>query len=445
MTQALLQLNSTPLLSQAEFVLAEAKKKGVTEAEVYLHLDKGFSVTVRNGQIDTVEHHNDKSLSITVYFGHRKGHASTTDLTQSSVLTTLNAACEIADIIVPDICQGLADRNLMAFNYPDLDLYHPWGIDLPFAISETKKCEAHARTYSKISNSEGSTLTTIETYALYGNTHNFFGYYPTSNHSLSCVLVAGTGDHMQRDYDYTLARDPKDLLTATIVAEQAAKKTIARLGAKSLKTQKAPVLLTPEIARRFWKYFLSAINGYSLYRSASFLLNRLEHSIFPNWLTLTEKPHLLRAIGSAPFDGDGVATREKNFVEHGKLISYLLDTYTSRKLGMSTTGNAGGCYNLTMNGPTQSYESLLKHMHKGLVVTELLGHGVDIVTGDFSQGAVGFWVEYGEIQFPVHEVTIAGNLSDMFAHVIALGSDIDTRGSILTGSVLLEEMTIAGQ
>lgn len=425
--------------------LTKARAHGIEEAEIALRIDKGFSTTVRMGNIDTIEHHHDRALSITAYVNQRKGCVSTNDLSSESVLNSLKQAKQIAQSCAQDPYAGLADPETMAYHYPDVPLYYPWSIEPEQAIAEASRWDDYARRCPGVTNVEGITMSTNEGAHFYGNTHNFVGYYPSSLHSFTCVLLAADNGLMQRDYAYTLARDPNDLHAFEEVTQQAAERARARLGARSLPTQKAPVLFKPEVARSLWKQVLRAINGHVLYRRASFLLEQLHQVIGPSWLSLEESPHLPKAMGSAPFDGDGVATQSKFIIKNGELVSYLLDAYSARKLSMTNTGNAGGCHNLVLHGPTQSLPEMIQHMDKGLIVTELLGHGVDLVTGNYSQGAAGFWVEHGEIQFPVHEVTIAGQLSDMLKHIVAMGSDVDCRSAIRTGSVLIEEMTIAGQ
>lgn len=429
-----------------ENILAEAHAQGATSAEVSVSQGIGFSVTVRLGAVETVEYHRDKGIGITVYFGKRKGSASTSDATSDAVKATVSAACRIARLSGEDPYAGLADAELMAKTYPDLDLHRPWYIEPEQAIAMAQECENQARTFDKrITNSEGASISTYQSVGVYGNSHGFIGGYPASRHSVSCTLVAQDAKGMQRDGYYTVARDPDDLETIAAVAKEAANRTVKRLGARRLKTCTVPVIFQAEIARGLIGSFLGAISGGSLYRKASFLIDQLGKPVFANHVSLYERPHIPKGFGSAPFDAEGVATRDRDLVSKGVLQGYLLGSYSARKLGMKSTGNAGGAHNILVNASNQDLSTLLKQMGKGLLVTEVMGQGINIVTGDYSRGATGFWVENGEIQYPVEEITIAGNLRDMYTNLVAIANDIDRRGSIHTGSILLESMMVAGE
>jgi PmbA protein len=438
--QRLAQLQQT-----IEDLLREAKVQGASAAEASVGASSGLEVSVRMGEIETVEHTRDNGLGITVYFGHRKGSSSTTDLSPGALRDAVRAACAIARHTQEDRCAHLAAAELMAQDCPDLDLYHPWSIDVERAAELARTCEDAARGLDpRISNSEGASLTTHVGLQVYGNTHGFVGGYPTSRHGLSCAVVAEDEDGMQRDYWWTSARSATDLEDAVRVGERAAERALARLGARQIGTRDAPVLFRAEVAAGLLRSLVSAISGGALYRRASFLLDHLDERIFPEFVRIHEEPRLPRALASAPFDGDGVATRAKDLVSEGVLRTYLLDSYSGCRLGMPTTGNAGGVRNLSIGMGELDRAGMIAALDTGLFVTELMGHGVNSVTGDYSRGASGFWVERGEIQFPVEEITIAGNLKEMFAGLKAVGCDCDFPGSTRTGSWLIDEMTIAG-
>jgi len=426
-------------------LLAEAKKQGASAAEAGVSSDSGLSLTVRLGEVETIEHTNDRGLGVTVYFGHSKGAASTSDLRPQAIRETVTAACRIARYTSDDPCHGLADPELMARDYPDLDLYHPWDIAPEQAAELARRCEDAARqTDPRISNSEGATLNSQSGSFIYGNSHGFVGGYPFSRHSISCSVIAQDGDSMQRDYWYTLSRAADQLDSAESVGQKAAQRTLLRLGGKKLKTTAVPILFQAEVASSLFQHFVSAISGSNLYRQSSFLLDALGQQVFTDNMQIREQPHLRGGIGSVPFDNEGVRTAERQLIENGILQGYVLSTYSARKLGMQTTGNAGGVHNLMVQTGNKSQQELLKEMGSGILVTDLMGQGINIVTGDYSRGAAGFWVEDGEIQYPVEEITIAGNLKDMYQQIIAIGNDVDRRGNIHTGSVLLERMTVAG-
>jgi PmbA protein len=441
-----LRLAQGDLESIIERALEEARARGASQAEAAVSQDTGLSVGVRLGQVETLEHQRDRSMGITVYFGRRKGSASTADFSLEAVRATVAKACSIARFTAEDACSGLADAALMARSPPDLDLAHPWNISADSAIEIAKSCEAAALGFDRrINNSEGASVGTHQGLHVYGNTHGFIGGYPTTSHTVSCVVLAGTED-MQRDYWYSSSRDWRDLEDAEAVGRESARRTLARLGPRKLSTRRAPVLFTPEIARGLFGYFSAAIRGSSQYRQSSFLLNSVGLQVFPAGFSIAERPHIPKAMGSAPFDEEGVATRERELIADGVLTGYILSSYSARKLGLETTGNAGGVHNLVV-APTSSggFDAMLARLGSGLLVTELMGQGVNGVTGDYSRGAAGCWVENGAIQYPVAEITIAGNLRDMYKDIVAVGDDVDTRSGTRVGSVLLKEMTIAGE
>jgi PmbA protein len=425
-------------------LLAEAKKQGATTAEAGVSSDAGLSVTVRLGEVETVEHTRDNGLGVTVYIGQRKGSASTSDLSPQAVKDTVKAACNIARYTTEDDCAGLAAPELMATELPDLDLYHPWDLAVDRAIGLGCECEEAARELDeRIVNSEGATLNSHAGLHVYGNSHGFVGAYPPSRHSLSCAMVGQEGEAMQRDYWYTVGRAAEDMESARDVGIKAARRTLDRLGARKISTRQAPVLFQSDVAISLLRSFIGAIRGSALYRQASFLLDHLDKQVFPDFVRIHENPLLPRGMGSAAFDSEGVATKARDIVADGVLKGYVLNSYSARKLGMQTTGNAGGVRNLAIEPGDLDLDGLLKQMDTGLMVTEMMGQGVNPVTGDYSRGAAGFWVEKGEIQFPVEEITIAGNLKQMFQQLLAVGKDEERRGNTRTGSWLIENLTIA--
>jgi PmbA protein len=426
-------------------LLSEARRQGATAAEAGVSSDAGLSLTVRMGSPETIEHTRDNGLGVTVYFGQRKGSASTSDLSPQAVKETVEAACNFAKYTSEDPCSGLADAELMATELPNLDLYHPWSLPVDEAIEQATRCETAAREAdSRIINSEGATINTHSGVHVYGNSHGFIGGYPSSRHSLSCAVVGREGESMQRDYWYTLSRLSGELDSAESVGRIAAQRTVSRLGARRVPTQQAPVVFQADVAVGLLRSFIGAIRGSSLYRKASFLLDHLEQQIFPDFIQIYEEPRLLRGLASAAYDNEGVATVNRTYISDGVLQSYVLDSYSARKLGLQTTGNAGGVRNLRIGCGVLDRAALLKKMDRGLLVTELMGQGVNMVTGDYSRGAAGYWVENGEIQYPVEEITIAGNMKEMFMGLQEVGSDVETRSSVQTGSWLIDRMTIAG-
>jgi PmbA protein len=440
------QLGLDGLKGLAELLLDEAKRQGATSAEVDVSINWGLSVTARLGAVETLEHHKDQGVAVTVYLGTRKGLSSSSDLHAGALKETVRAACRIARYTAEDECAGLADAALMAHDYPDLDLDHPWNLSAEQAIGLAIECETAARdTDPRISNSEGATVSHLRGTAVYGNTHGFIGGYRATRHSLSCAVIGQQMNHMQRDYWYSVACDSRLLDSPQTVGRIAAERTLKRLGARRLGTCQAPVLFEAGVARSLLGHFVGAVSGGALYRKASFLLDHAGKQVFPNFVHIHEQPHLKRALGSAPFDDEGVATQPRDLVIGGVLQGYVLSSYSARRLGLKSTGNAGGVRNLIIDSGSCDLAGLMKQMDTGLLVTELIGHGINMVTGDYSRGAAGFWVEGGEIQYPVEEITIAGNLKDMFLGLQAVGNDIDKRGNIRSGSILIERMTVAGE
>lgn len=429
-----------------EDLLAEAKKQGASSAEAAISSDSGLSATVRMGDVETIEHTRDNALGISVYFGQRKGSASTSDLSPQAIIDTVQAACSIAKYTSEDDCTGLADSELMAKEIPDLDLYHPWPIEVDEAIELGKSCEGAALNFApEINNSEGATLNSHSGLRVYGNSHGFIGGYPSSRHSLSCSVLGQDEKGMQRDYWYSSGRSATDLEDAEAVGRKAGERTLARLGSRKISTRETPVIFQADMAVGLLRSLVGAISGSALYRQSSFLLDHLDKQIFPEFVHIHENPLLRRGLSSAPFDSEGVATKPRDIVSEGVLKSYVLSSYSARKLGMQTTGNAGGVRNLTIEQGELDLSGLLKKMDRGLLVTELMGHGVNTVTGDYSRGAAGFWVENGELQYPVEEITVAGNLKQMYTQLLAVGNDVDPRTSVRTGSWLIESMTVAGE
>jgi PmbA protein len=428
--------------------LARARALGATQSEADVSLQKGLTTTVRLGEVETVEYQRDRGMGITVYFGKRKGSASTADLSARAVSETVEKACDIARYTAEDECAGLADPDELARDIPDLDLDHPWDISPEQAVELARACEAAGRAVdTRITNSEGATVGSHRGVRVYGNSHGFLAGYPSTSHSVSCVLLAQTGDDMQRDYWYSSTRDARDLENAEVIGRKAGERAVTRLGARKIATQKARVLYAPEVARGLIGHFLGAIRGSSQYRKSSFLLGAAGQQVFPSFLELRERPHIAKGLGSSPFDGEGVSTRDRELVQDGTLQGYVLGSYSARKLGLKTTGNAGGTHNLLVESKSGGVplERLMRELGTGLLVTELMGQGVNGVTGDYSRGASGYWVENGASVYPVHEITIAGNLKDMYRNIAAIGSDVDMRGSVRVGSILINEMTIAGE
>ena len=426
-------------------VLKIAKQAGASSAETEVSFGTGQNVSVRLGETENIEYNRDKGMSVTVYFGQQKGHASSSDLSPSALKDSVEAACNIAKYTAKDEFCGLADADLMAKTIPDLNLHHPWNVSVEEAVEIAKACENAALEVDRkrITNSEGAGVSNSESIFAYANSHGFVGGYASTRHSMSCSVIAGDGDNMQRDYWYTSARDPSDMDSAEYVGKLAGQRSIRRLGARTIQTGQYPVLFEAPLASGLISSLIGAISGGSLYRKSSFLLDSLGKQIASPLLNIQENPHLSKGVASSPFDNEGVATHSRQLVENGVLQGYVLSSYSARKLGMQTTGNAGGSHNLIVQSTGQDFAELLKLMGTGLLVTEVLGHGLNMVTGDYSRGAAGFWVENGLIAYPVEEITIAGNMKDMLNQIMAIGTDVIKNSSKLTGSILIEKMTVA--
>ena len=427
-------------------LLDEAKQQGATAAEAGLSQENGLSVTARMGEVETIEHHCDQGLGITVYFGQRKGSASTTDLSPDAIKETVGAACSIARYTSEDEFAGLPDQALLATEFPDLDLNHPWVLTADEAIAMAIECEAGALSYhSDITNSEGATVNTHQGIRVLGNSLGFLQGRLSTRHSVSCSVVAQRGESMQRDYWYSVARNAKALEAVAAIGKKAGERTIKRLEARRLPTQQCPVLYCAEVASGLLGSLVGAISGGNLYRKSTFLLDALDTQIFPDFIHIHEQPLLKGGLGSSAYDGEGVATQTRDIVQNGYLSGYVLNTYSARKLGLQSTGNAGGVHNLAITTGANDFPAMLKLMDTGLLVAECIGQGVNMINGNYSRGAAGFWVEHGEIQYPVEEITIASNLKEMYKHIVAVGNDVDYRGNIRTGSILIERMSIAGE
>ncbi|HET6554533.1 MAG TPA: metalloprotease PmbA [Dyella sp.] len=433
------------LAQLAEDVIRRARAAGASQAEVAASIDTGLNVNVRLGEVETVEHTRDRGFGLTVYFGKRKGSASTADLNPDSIQATLDQACAIARFTEEDDASGLADASRMATQFPDLDLWHPWRIDTDGAIALGKQVEDAGRAHAGITNSDGASVQMGESLAVYANSHGFMGRERGTRHSLSLSLIAGDDEGMQRDYWYDSVRSADDFMSARELGDKAAQRTLARMGARRLFTRQCPVMFAPEVARGLIGHLVGAVSGGALYRRASFLLDHAGKQIMPSWFNVIERPLLMRGQGSGVFDAEGVATRDSALIKDGVLARYVLGSYSARKLGLESTGNAGGIHNLVVEPGQDDFEGMLRRMGTGLLVTEVMGQGVSTITGDYSRGAAGFWVENGQIAYPVEEITIAANLRDMYANIVAVGADVDPRSHVLTGSILLEQMTIAGE
>jgi PmbA protein len=426
-----------------------AKSLGADGAEVAMSRQQGLSVSTRLGEVENVEFTTDGGLGITVYKNGRKGSASTADLSEKALKQAIEAAVNIAKYTSVDECSGMADKDLLSMTPEDLDLYHPKALTTEQAISLAKACEDTALGYDKrITNSDGATLESFEGFKVYGNSQGQLVGYPSTRHNLSCVMIAKEGDDMQRDYAYTVSREFDAMESAANIGQQAAKETLSRLGARKLPTAKVPVMFRADVANSLFGHFIAAISGGNLYRQSSFLMDAIGQQVFPEFLSISERPHLKKALASSAFDAEGVATLDREIITDGSLATYLLTSYSARKLGMKTTGHAGGIHNWQLGmkdaGQGGDFDAMLKTLGTGLLVTELMGQGVNVVTGDYSRGAAGFWVENGEIAYPVDEITIAGKLQDIFAGIVAIGNDTDMRGSIRTGSIIVNQMQVAG-
>lgn len=429
----------------AQDALDYAKQRGASAAETEVSEGFGQTVTVRCGEVETIEYNRDKGMGVTVYIGKQQGHASSSDFSPQALRDTVDAALSIARFTASDDCAGLADAELLARDIPDLDLWHPWGVPIERAIELAKACESAGFAVDpRISNSEGATVSTQESHFVYGNSLGFLAGYPTSRHGVWCALIAGKNDAMQRDDWYETARDPADLEAPETTGRRAGERALKRLGAKKIATVQAPVLFEAPIASSLLGHFVSAVSGGSLYRKSSFLPDSIGRQVFAPFVKISDLPHVRKGLASSPFDGEGVATQARDVVKDGVVQGYFLASYSARKLGLKSTGNAGGNHNLILQDTGDDFAALLGKMGRGLLVTELMGQGINPVTGDYSRGAAGFWVENGEIAYPVQEITIAGNLKDMFRDIVAAGNDVIRRGSRQCGSILIEKMTIAG-
>jgi PmbA protein len=432
------------LADGAQAAIDHARSLGAESSEASASIHYGLDVNVRKGEIETLEHSRDSGLGVSVYIGNSKGHASSGDLRPESIRLCVEKAIDIARFTQADKCNGLAPIDRLASHFPDLDLWHPQPMNAGLTAERALACEAAGLENPKISNSDGASASSNFGLSVYANSNDFVGRRDGTRYGQSCVLIAGEGDSMQRDYWYDSQRAYNKLESAELTGHKAADRTVRRLGARKIPTCEVPILLTPEVARGLVGHFVGAISGGSLYRKASFLLDSVGQSLFPDWMKMSERPYIPGGPSSTSFDAEGVATADRELIENGVLTGYVLGGYSARRLGLETTGNAGGVHNLLVQSGQYSAEELLKQMGTGLLVTEVMGQGVSLVTGDYSRGAGGFWVENGEIQFPVDEVTIAGNLKDMFLSIEAVGTDIDQRSGIQTGSMLMGGMTVAG-
>ncbi|MEM8512876.1 PmbA protein [Massilia sp. MP_M2] len=449
-------MNDTPfthtqdqLKQLARDMLALARAQGASDAAVEISEGSGLSVSVRKGNIETIEQNKDKGLGITVYFGQRRGNASTSDFSADSLKATVEAASNIARFTADDDCAGLPDADLIETAPRDLRLFYPWQISTEQAVELGQRCEAAAFAVDKrITNSEGASVYVQQSHFVAANSRGFLGGYPFSRHTISVAPIAGKGNGMQRDDWYTSSRDPKQLAAPEKVGRYAAERALARLNARKLSTRTCPVLFEAPLAAGLLGAFVQAVSGGALYRKSTFLLDMLGKQVFPSHIQIVEDPHLIGGVGSAPFDDEGVKTVRRKVISDGVLQGYFLSSYTARKMGMPTTGNAGGAHNLDIVSSatrrTDDFEGMLRKLGTGLLVTELMGQGVNYVTGDYSRGASGYWVEQGVIQYPVEEITIAGNMRDMFQQIVAVGTDTLVRGNKTTGSILIENMVIAG-
>lgn len=426
-------------------VLEHAKKLGATAAEAAMSSTSGLSVSTRMGEVETIEFNQDGGLGISVYVGNNKGSASTADLNPKTLRTVVEKAIDIAKFTSDDPFNGIADKELLEFAPQDLDLYHPWEVSPEQGVEFCHQAEQAAlNADERIVNSDGASFSSHQGLRVYGNSHGMIAGYPRTRHSISTMVIGKEGEQMQRDSAYTIARHKDDLNDAAKVGLEAATETLAKLNSQKLGTMKVPVIFSADIANSLFGHLVSAIGGGALYRKSSFLLDSLGTKVFSDCVNISERPHLLKGLASSPFDAEGLKTVDREIIQGGELQTYLLASYAARKLSMAPTGHAGGIHNWLVEQTHADLKALLKTMGTGLLVTELMGQGVNTVTGDYSRGAAGFWVENGEIQYPVSEITIAGNLKDMFKAVVGLGGDIERRGGIQTGSVLIEQMQVAG-
>jgi PmbA protein len=433
------------LRALARNVLDHASASGATACELDISEGLGQSVSVRRQEVETIEYNRDKGLGVTVYLGQRRGHASSSDFSLAALKSSVEAALSIARFTAEDDCAGLPDAELLARESMDLDLFHPWDISVEESIDIARRCEQAAFDVSPmVKNSEGATVSAQSSHFVSANSLGFMGGFATSRHYVSCSVIVGEGDDMQRDDWYSTRRDAADFPAVERIGDYAARRALSRLGARKLRTRKCPVIFEAPLATGLIGSLVHAVSGGALYRKTSFLLDSLGQQLFPDFVQISERPHIRGAFASSPFDDDGVATHDREVVKDGVLQGYFLSTYSARKLGMRSTGNAGGSHNLLVEPGALDLDGLLREMGSGLLVTELLGQGVNYVTGDYSRGAAGYWVEKGRIAYPVEEITIAGNLREMLRGIVAIGKDIETRGSKHVGSILLGRMTVAG-
>ena len=432
------------LADSAQAAIDHARSLGADSSEVSATINFGLDVGVRMGQVETLEHSRDRGMGISVYIGNSKGHASSGDLRLESIRTCVEKAIDIARFTQPDTCNGLAPADRLASDFPDLDLWHPQPLDADSTTQRALACEAAGLENTKITNSDGASASSSFGLNVYANSNGFVGRSNGTRYAQSCVLIAGEGESMQRDYWYDSRRALSDLQSVEATGHEAARRTVRRLGARNIPTCEVPILFAPEVARGIVGHLIGSISGGALYRKASFLLDSIGEQLFPDWMTMSERPYIVRGPASTAFDAEGVATSERDIISKGVLTAYVLASYSARRLGMETTGNAGGVHNLIVESGGFSAKELMQQMGTGLLVTEVMGQGVNLITGDYSRGAGGFWIENGEIQFPVDEVTIAGNLRDIFKCIEAVGTDTDDRSGIQTGSILMGKMTVAG-
>ena len=432
------------LADSAQAAIDYARSLGAENSEVSASIHFGLDVNVRMGEVETLEHSRDSGFAVSVYLGKSKGHATSGDLRPDSIRTCVEKAIDIARFTQADKCNGLAPADRLADQFPDLDLWHPQALDAELTSERALACEAAGLENTKITNSDGASASSSFGLNVYANSNGFVGRRDGTRYGQSCVLIAGEGDSMQRDYWYDYQRAFSDLESVEDTGQKAASRTVKRLGARKTPTCEVPILFAPEVARGLVSHLLAAISGGALYRKASFLQDSVGQQLFPDWMRMSERPFILRGPASTAFDAEGVASKNREIIKDGVLTGYVLGSYSARRLGLETTGNAGGVHNLIVQAGQFSASELMQQMGTGLLVTEVMGQGVSIVTGDYSRGAAGFWVENGEVQFPVDEVTIAGNLKDMFLRMEAVGTDTDTRAGIQTGSILMGNMTVAG-
>jgi PmbA protein len=438
-------LDQKELEDIVSLILEVAREQGANQAEAAASHAIGLGVTARLGSVESLEYTNDRGVGITVYKDQKKGSASTSDFSTAALRETAIKACSFARYTAADEYSGLADAEMMASEIPDLDLVHEWDLQTDEAIRLAIECEDAARSFdSRVTNSEGASVSSTSSVRAYGNSHGFLAGYPRTSHSISCAVIGESDGNMERDYWYSSARDAADLESPQEIGRTAARRTVQRLGSRKIKTSKAPVLFAPEVARGFIGHAIGAIAGGAQYRKSSFLLDAAGKKIFPDFVQIQERPHIPKAMSSTPYDAEGVATRDRDLVVDGVLQGYILGSYSARRLGLPTTANAGGVHNLLVPGGHDDLESLIRSMDRGVLVQELIGQGVNGVTGDYSRGAVGYWIEKGEIAYPVHEITIAGNLKELYQQILAIGNDQDLRSGIRCGSLLVDAMTIAG-